>query len=670
MCGIVGTLNLTHQHAIDQSLLRRMLGTIRHRGPDQFGIYVFQDEHSGVGLGNARLSIIDLYGGQQPISNEDGTLWIVFNGEVFNYIELQPELEAQGHRLITNSDTEVVIHLYEQYGPACLDHLIGQFAFAIWDERARSLFIARDRLGIRPVYYTVQEDALIFASEIKALLADPRVPAELDPVTLDQIFTYWSPLAPRTAFQGIQTLPPGHWLTVTPDEGIRVGRYWELSFPESEATTTETLDDCAQQLRELLVDATRIRLRADVPVGAYLSGGLDSSTITALIHHYTDNRLETFSIAFTDEAFDESAFQQQMAEHLGTHHHLITCTHEEIGRVFPNVIWHTEIPIMRTSPAPLYLLSRLVHDHDFKVVLTGEGADEFLGGYNIYKEAKIRRFWSRQPDSEGRPALLKRLYPYVSGLSQGNDAFLRKFFAQGLAEVDAPDYSHAIRWRNNSRSKRIFSPELHAALDRASQADIDLLSFPPGFQSWTPLARAQYLEITIFLSEYLLSSQGDRVAMAHSVEGRFPFLDHRVVEFCNRLPPHFKLRGLDEKHLLKRAVRDLLPEAIWHRPKRPYRAPIHRSFFPDGQPLYWVAEVLSPPQIAAAGCFEPRAVEGLLKKLDRFGKLGESDDMALAGLLSTQLVYQQFVYNYRPAPPLDEKDDVKVIVRRNQPVPS
>jgi len=332
MCGIVGTLNLTQQPPIDEARLRAMLGTIRHRGPDQFGVYVFQDEYSGVGLGNARLSIIDLAGGQQPISNQacpecqrrNSTLWIVFNGEIFNYIELRPELERQGHRLSTDSDTEVLVHLYAQYGPACVEQLNGQFAFAIWDEQARSLFVARDRLGVRPFYYTIQDGVLLFASEIKALLADPRVAARLDPVALDQIFTYWSPLAPRTAFQNIHTLPPGHWLLVTPDADIQIERYWQLSFPNSQSfdhaqdrspipNTQYPILDYAHQLRDLLVDATRLRLRADVPVGAYLSGGLDSSTITALIHHYTGNRLETFSVAFADPAFDESAFQMQMA---------------------------------------------------------------------------------------------------------------------------------------------------------------------------------------------------------------------------------------------------------------------------------------------------------------------------------------------------------------------
>ncbi|MDX1688701.1 MAG: asparagine synthase (glutamine-hydrolyzing) [Candidatus Promineifilaceae bacterium] len=667
MCGIVGTLNIEAKSLVNPDNLCSMLGAVRHRGPDQFGVYVYQDGQSGVGLGSARLSIIDLGGGQQPISNEDGTVWIVFNGEIFNYLELREALARDGHRLSTDSDTEVIVHLYEHVGPACVDYLNGQFTFAIWDERTHTLFMARDRLGIRPLYYTVQDGALLFASEVKALLADSRVPAEIDPVTLDQIFTFWSPLSPRTPFKGIQTLPPGHWMLARPKGDIQIERYWEPSFSKELAPeeNVEDFESAARRLRHLLVDATQLRLRADVPVGAYLSGGLDSSTIAALIRRHTSNRLETFSIAFTDEDYDESRFQRRMAEHLGTRHHLITCTHEEIGRVFPDVIWHTETPIMRTSPAPLYLLSKLVHDHDFKVVLTGEGADEFLAGYNIFKEAKIRRFWARQPDSEMRPALLRRLYPYIGQLAAGNTAYLQRFFGQGLTDVGSPVYSHAIRWRNTGRTRRFFSRALQEALVETSASSPDDVYWPDDFGEWNWLSRAQYLEISVFLAEYLLSSQGDRMAMAHSVEGRFPFLDHRVAEFCNQLPPHFKLRGLNEKYLLKRAMRDLLPEEIWKRAKRPYRAPIHRSFFPDGKPLEWVAELLSTEQVEAAGYFNPRAVDKLLQKIDRFGALGETDDMALAGLLSTQLLHRQFVADYRLASPIDTQDDVKIVLRGN-----
>jgi len=639
-----------------------MLGTIRHRGPDQFGVYLFEGASRCVGLGNARLSIIDLGGGQQPISNEDGTRWVVFNGEIFNYLELRETLRQQGHRFATDSDTEVIVHLYEQYGPDCVKHLNGQFALAIWDERAQSLFLARDRCGIRPLFYAERGGTLVFGSEIKALLAHPRMTAELDPVALDQIFTYWSPLAPRTAFREIRTLPPGHWLLAGSDGRIRIERYWEPSFPAAGSESNLDPEEARLQLRDLLVDATRLRLRADVPVGAYLSGGLDSSTITALIHRYTDNKLETFSIAFTDEAFDESDFQRQMAEHLGTRHHLITCSHEDIGRVFPDVIRHTETPITRTSPSPLYLLSELVRRHDFKVVLTGEGADEVLAGYNIFKEAKVRRFWARQPQSRWRPALLEKLYPYISDLPGGGGALLKKFFGQALENTSAACYSHEIRWRNTGRARRLFSRALQAEVEKLGRESVEA-SLPRAFRHFSPLARAQYLEATIFLPEYLLCSQGDRMAMAHSVEGRFPFLDHRVVEFCNRLPPRLKLCGLNEKWLLKEAVRELLPDAIWTRRKRPYRAPIHASFFPGGKPLDWVAELFSPQVVAAAGYFDPQAAAMLQKKVERSGTLSETDDMALAGVLSTQLVHRQFVAGDAAYSPLNDHDDVKTVRR-------
>lgn len=665
MCGIVGTLNRTKQHPVEQTQIRTMLSSIRHRGPDQFGVYLFQDDADGVGLGNARLSIIDLGGGQQPISNEDGTVWIVFNGEIFNYVELRPQLEALGHEFATDSDTEVIVHLYEEYGPACVDHLNGQFAFAIWDEQERSLFLARDRVGIRPLYYTEQDGALLFASEIKALLTDPRVKAELDLVTIDQVFTYWSPLSPRTAFEGIRTLPPGHWLLAKSGRPLQIEQYWQLEFPTGPQPEM-SLDEAAAELRRLLVDATQIRLRADVPVGAYLSGGLDSSAITAFIRHYTGNRLETFSIAFTDADFDESAYQYRMADHLGTEHHLITASYNDIGEAFPNVIWHTETPLTRTSPVPLYLLSRLVRETDFKVVLTGEGSDEFLGGYNIFKENKIRRFWAKDPDSTLRPSLLTKLYPYIGALGQSNDAYLKKFFGYELTNTDDPYYSHVIRWRNTSRTKRVFSNELKAALaenDAVGQRPY----LPPDFAKWTPMAQAQYLEITVFMAEYLLSSQGDRVGMGHSVEGRFPFLDHRVVEFSNSLPPKYKMLGIDEKHVLKKAAMDLLPPEIWNRSKRPYRAPIHHSFFPDGQPLAWVNEILSAESINAAGIFNPNAAASLIKKVQRVGQLSETDNMTLAGVLSTQLIYHQFIANFPTSPPLTQNDDVKVVVRGHQP---
>jgi len=642
MCGIVGWVNTEPGEPVRSEALGRMLAMIRHRGPDAFGVYL----GDGVGLGSARLSIIDLEGGQQPISNEDGTVWIVYNGEVFNYIELRAELEAAGHVFATRSDTEVIVHLYEEHGASFVDHLNGQFALALWDERARSLLLARDRLGIRPLYYTVSGGRFLFASEIKALLAAPGVSATIDPRSLAQVLTFWTTLSPHTAFRGIESLPPGHTLRLAGGR-IALRRYWAPDLTEEERPG-RTVDDAAHELFSLLVDATRLRLRADVPVGAYLSGGLDSSTTAALVRLYTDRRLCTFGIGFSDPAFDETPHQERMSAFLGTEHRAIRCTPGALGDAFPDVVWHCEMPLLRTAPAPMYLLSGLVHDEGYRVVLTGEGADEILGGYDIYKEAKIRRFWAQRPDSLWRALLLRRLYPYVAPLSGETDAYLRGIFGRNLTDTDDPLYSHRLRWSNTARCSRFLAPDV-----RQSLRDYDPVAelgdrLPAAFSTWSPLGRAQYLEMTVFMAEYLLSSQGDRMSMAHSVEGRYPFLDHRVVEFCARLPARFKLAGLREKWVLRRAMAPILPDEVVRRRKQPYRAPIARTFAGPARPDY-VAESLAPRALADSGLFNASFVERLVAKCDRVGALSEVDEMALVAVISTQLLHGQFVADFRPA---------------------
>ena len=654
MCGIAGMFDRSGRQAPQERDLRQMLSLVRHRGPDEFGILLDRE----AALGNARLSIIDLGGGSQPIANEDESLWIVFNGEIFNYLELRAELEPRGHGFRTSSDTEVILHLFEEYGPDCLGRMNGQFAIAIWDSKRRQLFLARDRLGIRPLFYTQVDNTLFFASEIKAILADRRVPAELRPAIIQQVFRFWAPPSPDTAFRGIFELPPGHFL-LADRESLQIKKYWENKFPsEDEVPAEPPVEELVDQFRSLLIDACRIRLRADVPVGAYLSGGLDSSTIASVVRRHTSNRLVTFSIAFNDETFDESQFQHQMAAHLGTDHHVVQATHEDIGVVFPEVIWHAEVPLLRTAPAPMFLLSKLVRDTGFKVVLTGEGADEFLAGYDIFKEDKIRRFWARQPDSRSRQLLLTKLYPDIRGLGKTNLGFLAAFFRQGLTELDSPWYSHAVRWRNNGRTLRFFNESVLTAGNAYWPASL-LTGLPQNFMRYAPLARAQYLESALFLSQYLLSSQGDRMGMAHSIEGRFPFLDYRLVEFCNRLPARLKLRCLNEKYLLKQVAQPLVPEPIRRRPKRPYRAPIHRSLLNASTTAY-VGEILSEASLKACGLFRPLAVEQMLKKVKTGADLGETDEMALAGVISTQLLHHQFVKQFSRPPPLSERDRVKV----------
>lgn len=652
MCGITGLVNLTEPRPIDTEVLGGMLAMLRHRGPDEFGLYV--DHHAG--LGSARLSIIDLAGGQQPIGNEDGTLWIVYNGEIFNYMELRQQLETRGHHFSTRTDTEVILHLYEDLGPACLKQLNGQFALAIWNTRDRSLFLARDRLGIRPLFYTRRDGQLIFGSEIKAILAHPAMTARLRPDALAQTFTFWSVLPPHTIFDGIRDLPPAYYLLMK-DGQIDLQPYWSLDFTAG-PIERRTPDDMLDEFEQLLIDATLIRLRADVPVGAYLSGGLDSSATTAIIRRHTRNRLDTFSIAFDDPQFDERAFQQRMAHQLGTDHHSLTCTHADIGRVFPDVIWHTETPILRTAPAPMFMLSQLVRDHGFKVVMTGEGADELLGGYDLFKEMAIRRFWARQPDSTLRPQLLRRLYPEIAQLSRVNAAYLTAFFKRQLTDVDAPFYSHLIRWANTARLQRFLTQPA------ASHLEDELVPRPARFDRWTPLAKAQYLEIVTFMSPYLLSSQGDRMAMAHSVEGRYPFLDYRVAEFCARLPDTLKLRGLREKWLLRRLGQRYLPPDIWQRRKRPYRAPIQRSFFPARGPAPdYVAECLSEHAVRDAGFFDATMVAALARKAAGDAPLSEVEEMAVVGVLTTQLIHELYVRSFRTRSAALRSDDCVKVVR-------
>jgi len=490
MCGIAGIVNLKQSPPAEVETLTKMLAAIQHRGPDSTGVY--RDSHAG--LGSVRLTIIDLTGGDQPISNEDGTLWIVYNGEVFNYIELRPELERRGHIFSTQTDTEVILHLYEEEGPACLQRLNGQFALAIWDTVQQRLFMARDRVGIRPLFYTVQDDRLIFGSEVKAIFASGYVMAAIDPGALREVFTYWSVQSPRTIFTGIRELPPGYYL-LAEDGQVSIQSYWQLDLmPESDRREPESY---VEELEALLIDAARIRLRADVPVGAYLSGGLDSSLTTALIRGHTGNKLNTFSIAFTDPAFDERSYQQQMADYLGTEHHRLLCDYPDINQAFPEVVWHTETPILRTAPVPMFLLSGLVSEHDFKVVMTGEGADEFLAGYDIFKEMKIRRFWAADPDSSLRPKLLGLLYPDIQRMG-ASTAFLVGFFKKDLVQTDSPYYSHLIRWQNTARTLRFLD-------DPGGETElVPVRALPAGFHSWPPLSQAQYLEMTTFLLPYLL----------------------------------------------------------------------------------------------------------------------------------------------------------------------
>ena len=578
--------------------------------------------------------------------NEDKTVWITFNGEIFNYIELRESLIKKGHRFHTESDTEVIVHLYEEKGEDCVHDLNGQWAFAIWDSNRQKLFLSRDRLGVRPLFYTTNKDGFLFASEIKSLFVLPSVQREIDVNALDELFTFWVTLPPRTIFSGISELAPGHSLVLDRGE-IKVRSYWKLDYNFS--VRIENENEAANILLELLLDATRIRLRSDVPVGAYLSGGLDSTVIAALVKKLGITHLKTFSVAFEDKEFDESHFQNEAIEFLKTEHSGILCSSQDIGRIFPEVIWHTEKPLLRTAPAPMFLLSKLVREQGYKVVLTGEGSDEVLGGYDIFKEAKIRRFWAQYPDSRIRPILLRRLYPYMKNLQSQPDAYLRAFFHVRKDDLASPFFSHLPRWDMTSKLKIFFSRETRDKLKHHSMMGRLDAELPTDFGQWDSFSQSQYLEAAYLLPGYILSSQGDRMAMAHSVEGRYPFLDYRVVEFASRLSPQLKMKVLNEKYLLKVAAGDLIPRTIRDRSKQPYRAPDSRSFFGEGNDnslMEYVEELLGPRSITEAGLFDPGPVGKLISKVRAGQVIGVKDNMAFVGILSTQLVVDRFTRNF------------------------
>ncbi len=647
MCGIAGFLAcFSAEHS--RSVLERMIGALRHRGPDGTGLRI----EPGVGLAHARLSIIDLAGGTQPIHNERGTTWTVFNGEIFNYLELRATLERDGHRFYTQSDTEVIVHLYDRYGDRFVEHLNGQFAIALWDGARQRLLLARDRAGIRPLFHARTREGFWFASEIKSLLAAAPELARLDLRGVAQALTFWAPLDPQTAFRGVRSLPPGHCLAIEADGREHLWRYWDWDFPDAGTPPPfDSIDAATGALRSLLDDAVRLQLRADVPVGAYLSGGLDSSGIVALVRRLTSVPMHTFSIAFDDPEFDESAHQQEMARHLGTRHSTLRVSRRDIGEAFPRFVLHAEAPVPRTAPVPLMLLSAEVRRAGLKVVLTGEGADEVFGGYDLFKEAKVRRFWARQPQSRLRPLLLGRLYGWLGHSPVANPALARSFFGQGLEHIERAVFAHVPRWSTSQRAFAFLSADARAQMGEWSALEECERSLPPHIARWTPLARDQYVEAKTLMAGYLLSAQGDRVAMANSIEGRFPYLDHRLIEFANRLPPHWKIRGLTEKHILRRALSGLLPESIRTRTKQPYRAPDGASFFDNGRPLDWVADTFAPHRVRDSGLFDAEAVGRLLVKCQAGRAGGFADNQALVGIASTLLLEQHFVHGNNTNPP-------------------
>ena len=619
-----------------------MLDSLLHRGPDELGLY---RDHSA-GLVHTRLSIIDLASGQQPMASRDGSLWLVFNGEIFNYLELKEELQARGHVFRTQSDTEVLLVAFEAWGDEAFERMNGQWAVALWNRQTKRLVLARDRVGVRPLFVAEHAGSVYFASEVKAIFAaEPSLPRVFDPVGLAQTFTFWASLAPRFVFQGVEEVPPGQTWTLDGGRWTKKTTF-SFAFPPETHDPSADLDEATENVRQGLEQATALRmLRSDVPVGSYLSGGLDSSLVAALGRRYAGDMFQTFSLRFEDAEYDETDFQRLMVEQLGSQHHEVVVSRKDIARVFPNVVFHTERPVLRTAPAPLFLLSRLVRDAGIKVVLTGEGADEMFAGYDIFREGKVRRFWGKSPSSTWRPRLLERLYPYLARSPVAQRAMAQAFFGRDLDQAQVPGFTHTPRWRATAALMRLFAPDMKRESDKVNVVDEFLSTCPAGLRDWSPLAQDQYIEIRTLLSGYLLSSQGDRMLMAHSVEGRFPFLDKSVMRLATELPDRFRLWGLDEKHVLKRAAIGYVPDGIRRRSKQPYRAPDALAFVAEPVPDY-AMELLDESHLASAGVFDPKSAALLWKKCRERrsdGQFSNSDNMALVGVLSTQLLHHLMV---------------------------
>jgi asparagine synthase (glutamine-hydrolysing) len=650
MCGIAGFttrrgLSPSERRGAFAERAARMVAAIAHRGPDAQQV-VLKD---GVALGHARLAIVDLSGGAQPMRDAELGLTVVFNGEIFNHVELREELSAQ-HTFRTRSDTEVILKAWATFGPRCLERFNGQFAFALWDERAHTLWLARDHVGICPLYTTTTVDAetgeptIAFASEVKALLAGGFAAPALDAQGLKQALHLWAPVAPRTCFTGVAELPAG-CLARFNDGELHVERWWELTFDVPNGERLDDGDEAARLLRDTLDDAVRVRLRADVPVGAYLSGGLDSSVICALAQGHLGGTLHTFSVAFANKSYDERAYQEEVARALGTRHHVLEIDDRTIGDTLPDVVRHAEQALIRSAPAPFFRLSRHVRELGMKVVLTGEGSDEFLLGYDLYRETKVRAFWAKNPASTLRPRLLQRLYPYLR-VSQQSLELQKAVFGLGLDDPGALGFSHLVRFAQTARIARFFSP---AFTERAAGEDPPSTlarTFSPSVNGYSVLEKAQLIEVRLLLAGYLLSSQGDRMLLGNAVEGRFPFLDPRVIALVGRMTERVKLRVLDEKHVLKQASRGLVPASVLARKKFPYRAPIVGALLGDARPA-WVLDTLSTDAVRALGVFDPAKTErfqaSLKSTLAKGATPSESDSMTLVAMATTQLLGREIL---------------------------
>jgi asparagine synthase (glutamine-hydrolysing) len=630
MCGICGVVGTHDAAPVDPAVLERMNRSMTPRGPDQEGTYV-----SGpVGLGSRRLSIIDVEGGRQPICNESGTTWIVFNGEIYNYREIRPYLERRGHRFTTNTDTEVILHLYEELGADCVLQLDGIFAFAIWDSQARRLMIARDRMGVKPVYYSQVGDHLVFGSELKVLLEYPGLRRDLDLIALNEYLSLEFVPSPRTILRGISRVEPGFYL-LSDAQGLRHVQYWNISLARSEDRPAVKWRDYAEELRRTLSAAVKRELVSDVPVGVLLSGGLDSSAVAAFAADHHPGQIQTFSVGFDEPSFDESRYARQVSERLGTRHHELILTSRAGADLVPKIPDFLDEPFGDSSLIPTYLLSKFAREH-VKVALGGDGSDELFAGYPTLAAHRLLGYYERLVPWQARTHVIPRLLRFmpVSFDNISLDFKVRRF----LSGRGVPLESRHHRWLGSFIDeekqellsdwvKPVVRDSYAEAYRHARECDASMM-----------LNRILYDDLKLYLENDILFKV-DRASMAASLEVRVPFLNRHVVDFAASLPLELKLHGLTGKYLLKRAMAGRLPAEVVRRSKKGFNMPVAHWLLAELKPM--VTDYLSPARIRRAGLFSERAVDRLLS--DHLSKARDNRKQ-----LWTLLVFQLWAERYLP----------------------
>jgi len=646
MCGIVGAVWSSRREPLSQSVLDRMTDVLSHRGPDGRGThYDVAADGSGAALGHRRLSIIDLAGGAQPLANEDDTIWISYNGEVYNYRELRENLLRRGHRFRTDSDTEVLVHLYEEYGVGCLAHMRGMFALAIWDGPRRQLLLARDRLGQKPIVYCEQPGRLLFASEIKSLLLAPGVPRQVDLVALNEYLTYNYVPHPRTMFAGICKLPPAHYALYR-DANLTVAPYWTPDFQQA---ATEHHEKLRQHFAERLDESVRLRLRSDVPLGAFLSGGIDSTAIVGLMRRHTVRPVQTYTIGFPVSGFDETPFAQIAADHLKTEHHVFQVEPASVG-VLPTLAWHFDEPFADSSAIPTYFLSQVTAQH-VKVALTGDGGDELLAGYPRYRTYHRLAWFDRLPRAMQR-VIANRSWRWLSHRRREDALASKVRFRMELLRL-SPErrYLAWVAGFQHHHRERLYSASMRQVLDSppAEQFLLQAMARSAGRDAGS---RARITDLLTYLPGDLLTKV-DITSMAHGLECRCPFLDHHVVELAMSFQFQELTQGSGVKPFLNAALPDLIPQQLRTRPKMGFRIPLDAWF--RGNLKSYAQEMLLSGPAAERGYFEPA---GLRQLLDEHASGHWNHGDRIWSLLCLEMWHRTFIDP--PSPPDGPRQDLAV----------